>query len=297
MIMQGIVSDILSFSLNDGPGIRTTVFLKGCPLRCAWCHNPETAEKRPQVLYAAHLCVGCGGCASVCPVHARKKDGSWVTDGTACVGCGECARVCPAKACRLVGQTLSAEEAARRVLKDKPFFREKGGVTFSGGEPLMQADFVRECAGLLKAAGIHTAAETSLCASPDVLRPMADVIDLWLCDWKLTDPDAHLRYTGADNRRVRENLLLLSGLGARIILRCPIIPGTNDTKAHFVGIAALAGELKTVGQVDLLPYHSIGNDKRKKLGVSPDGFRVPDEDEKGRWLKALREICPVPVNI
>ena len=295
--MQGIISDILSFSLNDGPGIRTTVFLKGCPLRCAWCHNPETAAKRPQVLYAAHLCAGCGSCASVCPVHARKKDGSWVTDGNVCVGCGECARVCPAKACRLIGQTMTAEETARRVLRDKPFFREKGGVTFSGGEPLAQADFVRECAGLLKAAGVHTAVETSLFVSPDVLSSLTDVIDLWLCDWKLTDPDAHRRYIGADNRGIKNNLLLLSDHGARIILRCPIIPGVNDTQLHFAGIAALAGELKTAEQVDLMPYHSIGNDKRMKLGVSSDGFRVPDKDEKDRWLQSLREICPVPVSM
>lgn len=293
--MTGIVSDIISFSLNDGPGIRTTIFFKGCMMRCQWCHNPETHSMSPQTLYSAHLCVHCGRCAAICPHKLRNIDGTWRRDEEACTGCGACATECPADANQVNGRAMTAEEVCRLALRDRPFFRQRGGVTFSGGEPLMQPQFLRECAEKLHGEGVSCALETSLYAPWQALESILPFVDLFLCDWKAASPETHRKYTGVDNALIAENLCRLDAAGAKIVLRCPMIPGVNDTRDDFEAIAGLTRTLSHIIKVDILPYHDIGNDKRVKLGLSPQRFTVPDEKTRQMWLKALGAMCARPV--
>ena len=295
--MLGFVSDIISFSLADGPGIRTTVFFKGCPLRCAWCHNPETQRQRPQAMYQAYLCVHCGRCSIACPQGCRDVDGSWVAGSDTCIGCGACAQVCPTGTNTLNGQAMTPEQVCERVLRDKPFFRKRGGVTFSGGEPLMQPHFLLTCAQHLHEAGISTAIDTRCFPPWETMSALLPWMDLFLCGWKVTDPAAHRQLTGVDHALIAENLARLSDAGAHIILRCPIIPGCNDAQGHFDGIARLADKLAGIERVELLPYHATGNDKRRRLGLPADGFRVPEDTEKEAWLSYLHSVCKTPVEL
>ncbi|MDO5327957.1 MAG: glycyl-radical enzyme activating protein [Clostridia bacterium] len=290
--MKGVISDIIPFSVNDGPGIRTSVFFKGCPLRCRWCHNPETQKPVPQVMVLQNRCIQCGGCA-VCPFGARGTRGEY--DASRCRGCGKCVSVCPMEACRLSGKYMTPEEVLRRILPDKPFFRQRGGVTLTGGEPLYQPDFARALASLLDRQGIGVALETSGFAPWEHLQGMLPFVCLFLFDWKISNPEEHKKWTGRDNLLIRENLIKLDNSGANIILRCPVIPGVNDTPEHFHGIAQLTRELPRIQRVDVLPYHALGNDKRAQLGLPGDGFSVPDERDVQRWRRELEQICTVQV--
>lgn len=190
---------------------------------------------------------------------------------------------------------MSAEEVLQKVLPDRPFFRGRGGVTISGGEPLTQAGFTLEIARLMKENGIGVVIETSGCAPFKSIEKLLPCTDRFLYDWKVTDPKEHLKWTGRDNRLIRENLVRLCQSGAQVVLRCPLIPGVNDTDTHFEGIAALTHELPGLTQVDLLPYHALGNDKRRQLSLPPDGFTVPDESTVGMWHEKLKKLCAVPV--
>ncbi len=290
--MNGIVSDIISMSVNDGPGIRTSVYLKGCPLRCAWCHNPEMQSPGPQAMVLPSRCVRCGACAA-CPSGARGPHGEY--DSARCTGCGLCVSLCPAEACRITGRSMFAEDVLARVLPDKPFFRQRGGVTISGGEPLFQPDFTLALATLFHENGIDVILETSAFAPWAALEPLLPYVSRFLVDWKITDPKLHRRWTGADNLMIRENLQKLHDHGAAIVLRCPVIPGVNDTSAHFRGIADLTATLPNLLQVDLLPYHALGNDKRLQLSLPRDPFSPPSEDTIQHWHRQLTSLCHVPV--
>ena len=291
--MTGIITDILPFSVNDGPGIRTGIFFKGCPLSCRWCHNPETQRPGPQAMVLPSRCTGCGICSSACPAGARGPHGEM--DSSRCTGCGACVSACPAEACRISGTEMTPGDVLARILPDKPFFRGRGGVTLTGGEPMEQAGFVLELAALLREEGIGVAMETSGCAPAEAFRAVLPYIGLFLYDWKMTDPEQHRFWTGRDNALIRKNLEMLHDSGAEIVLRCLIVPGVNDTREHFRGIGELTQDLPRIRRVDLLPYHALGNNKRTQLGLPADGFSVPEEETVRGWQEELRSLCRVPV--
>ncbi len=296
---QGIIFKIQRYCVNDGPGIRTVVFLKGCPLRCAWCHNPESQAAGPEILYCAEKCVGCGACARACANHAHGfEDGLHHFRRENCVNCGACVKVCPGGALEAAGRNASVDEVLEEVLKDRVFYdKSGGGLTLSGGEPLSQPAFAR---GLLKEAkrgGLHTCVETCGYAPEGTVRRIAEYTDLFLYDWKLTDDALHRKYTGVSNGPVRHNLEIIDGMGVKTVLRCPVIPRVNDTEGHFAGIAELANSLKNILRIEIEPYHTLGGYKYAMLGRK-DSMRdteVPEPERVGRWMEEIRSRTDVPV--
>lgn len=265
----GIVTNIQRCSVHDGPGIRTTVFLKGCPLRCRWCHNPETWRREPEIERTATVCISCGACTAVCPAGChRPSDREQPFDSAACRRCGACVTTCPVGALSWCGQWQTAEQVLSVVERDRAFYAEQGGMTLSGGEPLAQPAFAL---GLLRGAkkrGIGTAVETSGFFSPEYTESLCDACDWLLWDIKDTDVERHRLNTGADPRPMWENLRHAAHKKAEsITLRCPIIRGINDTEAHILAVKALAAELGIL-RIQLLPFHPFGNAKRTAMGYA-----------------------------
>ena len=297
-MVRGTVFNIQKFSVNDGPGIRTTVFMKGCPLRCIWCHNPESKRTQPEIMYNNSKCVKCGACLSVCDkkAHNVNKD-VHILERSLCIGCGKCADACVFGAIEISGKIMSADEVLGEVLRDKIFYDTSGGgMTLSGGEPMMQIDFTLELLRLAKENGLHTCMETCGYARSDDYKRVAPLIDIFLFDYKVTSPDLHKRYTGAENSLILENLSMLDSLGAKTILRCPIIPGCNDTDEHFLGIARTANGLKNIIEINIEPYHPLGKGKSELLGIdyplSDIGF--PKEETVAEWIKKISASTSVP---
>ena len=262
------IFNIQRFSVDDGPGIRTTVFFKGCPLSCIWCHNPESHRRTPELMYNAQKCILCGACAAVCGHggHAFAEESGHTVDRGECISCGACAGVCPTKALEMAGRDAEIGEILDEVLSDKIFYEQSGGgVTLSGGEPLYQPDAAEALCRAAKEAGLHVAMETCGFASETVVRLVAPFVDLFLFDYKAPAAD-HERLTGVPQAPIIRTLELLNALGREIVLRCPIIPGCNDTDAHFDDIAALAARLEHVSAVHLEPYHPLGISKCEQLG-------------------------------
>ncbi|MBR4073303.1 MAG: glycyl-radical enzyme activating protein [Clostridia bacterium] len=295
--MKGLIFNIQKFCINDGPGIRTTVFLKGCPLRCEWCHNPESHRMACELSYAASDCIGCGECFAVCKQKAHIFDGAHTLDRNKCILCGECAEKCYVKALEFIGKEKTVDEVMAEVIKDKTFYDNSGGgLTVSGGEPLMQFQFVYELLKTAKEKGIHTCIETSGFTEREKILKIAEFTDIFLYDWKITDAQLHKKYTGVSNTQILDNVKALDSLGAKIILRCPIIPAVNDTEEHLNGIAALANSLENILGIEIEPYHSLGNNKYQRLEKSRvKTFEMPEEEEILYWIEKIKGETKVTV--
>ena len=297
--MKGNVFAIERCSLHDGPGIRTTVFLKGCPLRCLWCHNPESMRFEPEIRFTAVKCTGCGKCAAACEAGCHRTDsGKHRFDRADCVRCGRCTEACPSGALEFAGREMTVDEVISTVLRDRAFFENSGGgMTLSGGEPLAQPDFARALLAAARAEGLHTCLDTSGGVAYEHLAAVAELVDLFLYDIKETDPARHAEFTGRDNRLILENLRRLDAGGAVTSLRCPIVPGYNDREDHLAALGELAESLEHVLEVQVMPFHPYGSHKSSQIGAqyALSDISAPDRETVDRWRSRIAARTSVPV--
>ena len=290
--VSGTVFDIQHYSIHDGPGIRTNVFFKGCPLRCLWCSNPESQERRPSLMFRADLCTGCGACLSACPAGAiafADPAGPVRNDRTKCTGCGSCVGICPQHAREITGREVTAGEVFDEVAMDTLFYDKDGGVTLTGGEVLAQPAFASAILQLCRQGGIHTAIETCGFADQDELAAILPHTNLVLFDLKEMDPALHRKYTGAGNEKILENLKMINDeADCEIWARIPLIPGYNDDPENLGATARFVKEnVPRCTQIHLLAFHRLGEGKYTQLEKEPNGFSstVPEDAE----MEALRE--------
>ena len=316
----GLVFDIQRSAMHDGPGIRTAVFLLGCPLRCKWCHNPESQFTRPVLGFFQNNCIFCHACEEACALGCHrffsdkdtpyihpdepnfssiihKENGKHTIDRNSCIACGKCIQVCYAsaqnsakKALKIYGEKMSPEAVMEIILKDFAYYKQtNGGVTFTGGEPFFQPVFLLKLLQMAKKARLHTCVETSGFVSEIYLQQSLEYIDLFLFDFKASNPKLHKAGTGVDTKRIKSNFELLYHIGKEIILRCPIIPGFNDTGEHFAEIVRFSKKYPKLKGVEIMPYHNFGENKADAIGKT-DAFSLanPTPEEKERWKKELQ---------
>ncbi|MBR5752719.1 MAG: glycyl-radical enzyme activating protein [Clostridia bacterium] len=288
--MQGIVTNIQRLCLHDGPGLRTTVFLKGCPLRCRWCHNPETQLIRPQPLVHTEKCLGCGACESACPQGCHRMEGVRF-DSARCVFCLKCARVCPAGAIEICGETWEPGPLAEALVRDKPFFGESGGVTLSGGEPTMQADFVLALMDELRSRGVNAALETCGAFPKELLEDLLIRTDHFLWDVKDTDPKRHLQNTGYPLEPILENLRMACAAGADVCVRGIIVNGVNAEREHARRLGALARDAgaKDVRLLRFHPYYSAKLVRIGRPGEAMGQEYMPSDETMADLEQAMRQ--------
>ncbi len=272
---EGVFADIKPFAVHDGPGIRTTLFLKGCPLRCVWCHNPETIRREPELAFFPSKCRSCGKCAEVCSRH-RFESGIHTVDRSTCTACGKCVKSCPADALRIYGERISVPEAFRLLTADRMFFETSGGgSTLSGGEPLLQPEFCEELLRQLRSEGIHTAVDTCGCVPWRNIERVLPWTNLFLFDLKAVDPDVHRKCTGADNRMILENLRKLDAAQIPFEIRMPLMPGWNDAADDLRKAGEFLASLHSAPiPVRLLACHDLARSKYAAIG-RPDTMPHP----------------------
>jgi len=286
---MGRIVSVKRMAVHDGPGLRTTLFLKGCPLQCRWCHNPECISPLPEAAYIEKKCLSCGECLPVCPA-SRMEHGAHRFDRTQCSGCGKCAEFCLGDALIFYGKELSPEEALPLLLEDRAFYKESGGgATISGGEPLMQPTFTADLLRLLRESGVHTALDTCGFAARAAVEAVLPYTDLFLYDIKAASEDTHIALTGQSNRIILDNLRFIASKGKRIEIRIPLIPGLNDQE--IPAIADLLSDICSIERVRVLPYHPFAASKYASLGMTyamPSDTPRPDRKQMTQAVGLLR---------
>ena len=292
-----MIFGIKPFEIHDGDGVRTTIFLKGCPLRCKWCHNPESFSFGKQLLFDSDKCTNCGKCSSVCDLH-KFVNGKHILDRAKCIHCGKCTEVCNAGALRIYGQEMSVEEIVRTVSKDEIFLKGcNGGITLSGGEPLMQPEFCLELLKAFKDKGYNTAVDTSCYVSTDIISKVLPYVDTFLIDIKAIDRDVHINCTGVDNDIILKNIRFIDDQGKKIEIRYPYVPGMNDGEVEAIG--EFVSSLKNVVRMKVLPYHNYAKAKYKGLDMNYpcEETLVPTKEETDTVADKLKAMnCLVSLN-
>ncbi|MDD4992127.1 MAG: glycyl-radical enzyme activating protein [Paludibacter sp.] len=290
--IQGMLFDIQRFGIHDGPGIRTVVFFKKCPLRCSWCFNPESQKGEPQLQFFKEKCNNCLICTKICKTGALLAVGNRLrVDYKKCTGCGDCVTECPQQAFKIIGYKSTVNEVVAIAKKDKDYYEKSGGVTLSGGEVMAQPEFALALLRELKKEGINTCIETCGRADMKYFNAILPYVDLFLYDYKLTDDNEHVRWTGVSNIKILKNLDFLCKKGARIVLRCPIIPTVNDNEIHFRAIAELGKQYTNIDHVEVEPYVSFGQSKYTQIGrrAYPFNFKSVDKVTAQKWIRQIKK--------
>jgi pyruvate formate lyase activating enzyme len=286
---NSLIFDIKRYAINDGPGIRIVIFLKGCNLNCAWCHNPESISTEAERMYAPAKCIKCGTCVMACPEKAITLTSEGIiTDDELCKMCGKCAEACPTKAIEISGHPMSVAEIMNEIEKERVFFDQSGGgVTFSGGEPLLQSRFLIELLDECGKRGIHRAVDTAGLANSEIIPEVARRTDLFLYDLKMMDSEKHRKWVGVPNEKILENLKILAETGVKIIIRIPLVGGVNDDAENMEATASFIASLSVEKkEVNLLPYHKIAQTKYQKLGRLEE-FQLLEDPTLEAQLRAI----------